>query len=124
MNKRSETKRSDTSSHFARRNWSRREFTQLAARGAASGVALSVLSAISGHAQTSAAAIRVAFITPFGRPAANQPVPMLDDFRAGLRALGWTRATRSSSDRASRQVSFKIPEYVTELARLDVKAVA
>jgi putative tryptophan/tyrosine transport system substrate-binding protein len=124
MNKRSATKRSDTSSHFARRNWSRREFTQLAARGTASGVALSVLSAISGHAQTSAAAIRVAFITPFACPAVNQPVPMLDAFQAGLRALGWAESDTFIVEARFAAGQFqKIPEYVTELARLDVKAI-
>ena len=124
MNMRSATKRSDTSSDFARRNWSRREFTQMAARGTASGVALSVLSAISGHAQTSAAAIRVAFITPSARPAATQPVPMLDAFQAGLRALGWTESDTFIVELRFAAGQFqKIPEYVTELARLDVKAI-
>jgi putative tryptophan/tyrosine transport system substrate-binding protein len=123
MNKRSATRRFDTSSHFGRRNWSRREFTQLAARGTAAGVALSV-SAISGHAQTPAAAIRVAFITPFARPAANQPVPMLDAFQAGLRALGWTESdTFIVESRFAAGQFQKISEYVNELARLDVRAI-
>ena len=124
MNKRSATKRADISSHTGHRDWSRREFTRLASRAAASGIALPVLSAISGRAQTSAPAIRVAFISPSAPPAANQPVRMLDAFRAGLQALGWTESDTFIIETRFAAGQFqKIPEYVTELARLDVQAI-
>jgi ABC-type uncharacterized transport system substrate-binding protein len=101
-------------------NRSRREFAHLAARGTASAVALSVLSAISGHAQMSAAVTRVAFISP----GANQPSPMLDAFRGILRALGWSESDKFIIESRFADGQFqRIPDYVAELARLDVKAI-
>jgi putative ABC transport system substrate-binding protein len=123
MKKNSEATRPDGSTLFAHRNRSRREFTHLAARGTVSAVALSVMPVICGHAQTSASVTRVAFISPSSRPAANQPAPMLDAFRGGLLALGWRESDKFIIESRFAEGQFqRIPDYVTELARLDVKA--
>jgi putative tryptophan/tyrosine transport system substrate-binding protein len=120
MNKRSAIKRSRISSHLAHRDWSRREFAQLAMAGTASAVAL--LPATSGWAETPAA-IRVAFISPFVRPAGDQPSLMLDSFKAGLKALGWTESdTFLIESRFAAGQLQKIPDYVAELSRLGVRA--
>ena len=119
MNKRSTTKRSDTSSHLVQRDWSRRKFTQLAMAGTASAIAL--LRAAPGQTETPAPAIRVSFISPFVRPAG--PSLMLDRFKAALRALGWTESdTFIIESRFAAGQLQTIPEYVSELSRLDVKA--
>jgi hypothetical protein len=120
MNKRGAIKRSRISSHLAHRDWSRREFAQLAMAGTASAVAL--LPATSGWAETPAA-IRVAFISPFVRPAGDQPSLMLDSFKAGLKALGWTESdTFLIESRFAAGQLQKIPDYVAELSRLGVRA--
>ena len=106
---------------------SRREFMQVTARVGASGVAFSALLGLchlTAHAQTPANVTRVAFLSPGPGPASDQPVPMWTAFQEGLRTLGWIESdTFVVESRFAGGKFERIPEFVAELVRLDVKAI-
>jgi ABC-type uncharacterized transport system substrate-binding protein len=111
----------------AHRDQSRREFMQVAARVVASGVACSALPGLRhlrAHAQTPANVTRVAFLSPGPRPATDQPDPMWRAFQEGLRTLGWIESDTFIIESRFAEGQFeRIPEFVAELARRDVKAI-
>jgi len=117
----------DTPSLAAHRDQSRREFVQVAVRVVASGAAFSLLPGmrlLTAHAQTPANVTRVAFLSPGPRPATDQPVPMWNAFQQGLRTLGWIESdTFLIESRFAAGQFERIPEFVAELVRLDVKAI-
>jgi putative tryptophan/tyrosine transport system substrate-binding protein len=117
----------DVSSLAAHRDQSRREFMQVAARVVASGVAFSALPGLChlmAHAQTPANVTRIAFLSPGPRPATDQPVPMRSAFQEGLRTLGWIESDTFIIESRFAEGQFeRIPEFVAEWVRLDVKAI-
>lgn len=100
---------------------SRRQFIQVAARIGAVGVTFSVLPA---RAQTPSNVTRIAFVSPGPRPAPDQPVPMQKAFQEGLRALGRIEGEAFVLESRFAEGKFeRIPEFVAELVRLEVKAI-
>jgi putative tryptophan/tyrosine transport system substrate-binding protein len=106
---------------------SRRAFMQVAARVVASGVAVSILPGLrhlTAHAQTPAHVTRVAFLSPGPRPATDQPHPMWRAFQEGLRTLGWSESDTFINESRFAEGQFeRIPEFVAEWVRRDVKAI-
>jgi putative ABC transport system substrate-binding protein len=117
----------EVSTRAVHRPQSRREFMQVAARVGAWGVACSALPGMrhrTAHAQTPAHVTRVAFLSPGPRPAPDQPVPMLQAFQEGLRRLGWMESDTFIIEPRFAEGKFeRIPEFIAELGRLEVKAI-
>jgi putative tryptophan/tyrosine transport system substrate-binding protein len=117
----------DTSRLASSCDQGRRQFLHLGARLGASGLAFSLLPAVShrtGHAQTPPKVTRVAFLSSGPPPAADQPVPMRRAFQEGLRTLGWVESDAFVLESRFLEGKFeRIPEVVAELARLGVRAI-